>query len=142
MPSAKGERRRATFALAGLALTLVLAVAVSAAAGSAKDAKPRQTLTQLRLLKDTAGTKAFWARAAKPKRSAAKKVSFRASKFRPVTLDARRLRTVLARAPRERTAASRTRPFVISLPAPNGAVHRFALQQSAMMAPGLARKHP
>jgi hypothetical protein len=142
MQSAKGERRRATFALAALALTLVLAIGVSAAAVSAKDAKPRQTLKQLRLLEDTAGTKGFWAGAAKPKRLAGKTVAVRASKYRPIKLNARRLRGVLARAPRERTAAARTHPLVISLPAPNGAFHRFALQRSAIMAPGLALKHP
>jgi hypothetical protein len=98
MQSARGERRAATFALPGLVLTLVLAVGVSAAGVSAKDAKPRQTLKQLRLLEDTAGTNGFWAPAAKPKRVAGKKVAVRAAKYRPLKLDAKRLGAVLARA--------------------------------------------
>jgi hypothetical protein len=138
----EGERSRASFALACLTLGLVPTTGVSAAAVSAKDAQPRQTLKQLRLLKDTAATKRFWAQASKPKRAAGHKVAVRARKFRSVTLNTRQLRAVLARAPRERTAAARTHPLVLSLPAPNGAFHRFAIRQSSIMAPGLARKHP
>ena len=59
-----------------------------------------------------------------------------------MSLNTARLRSVLARAPRERTTAARTNPLVVSLPAPNGAFHRFALVQYPIMAPGLARKHP
>ena len=59
-----------------------------------------------------------------------------------MSLNTARLRSVLARAPRERTTAARTNPLVISLPAPNGTFHRFALVEYPIMAPGLARKHP
>ena len=51
-------------------------------------------------------------------------------------------RAPAARAPRERTTAARTNPLVISLPAPSGSFHRFALVEYPIMAPGLARKHP
>ena len=112
-------------------MALVVAIGVSAATVSAQDATPRQTIKQLRLLKDTAKTKRFWARASKPRRVAGKKVAVHARKFRSVKLDTPRLRSVLARAPQERTAAARTNPLVVSLPAPNGAFHRFALQRSA-----------
>ena len=135
------SRRRGSFA-AGLVLALVVAIGVSAATVSAQDATPRQTIKQLRLLKDTAKTKRFWARASKPRRVTGKKVAVHARKFRSVKLDTPRLRSVLARAPQERTAAARTSPLVVSLPAPNGAFQRFALQQSAIMAPGLAKRHP
>ena len=33
-------------------------------------------------------------------------------------------------------------PVTIALPAPDGSFQRFTLAQSAIMAPGLARKHP
>jgi hypothetical protein len=134
-------RRRGSFA-AGLVLALVVAIGISAATVSAQDATPRQTIKQLRLLKDTAETKRFWARASKPRRVAGKRVAVHARKFRSVKLDTARLRSVLARAPRERTAAARTNPLVISLPVPNGTFHRFALHRSAIMAPGLAKRHP
>ena len=134
--------RRGTFVTAGLVLAAVVAVAVSAAAVPAQSAAPSQTEKHLRALKDTLGTKHLWAKAAKPRRSAGQKVGVHAQKVRPVSLDAARLRSVLARAPRERTTAARTNPLVISLPAPNRTFHRFALAEYPIMAPGLARKHP
>ncbi|HEV2903391.1 MAG TPA: M12 family metallo-peptidase, partial [Gaiellaceae bacterium] len=134
--------RRGSFAAAGLMLGVVLAVAVSAAAVPAQSAAPSQTEKQLRALKDTLGTKHLWAKAAKPRRAAGRKVGVHAKNLRAVQLNTTRLRSVLARAPRERTTAARTNPLVISLPAPNGSFHRFALREYAIMAPGLARKHP
>ena len=71
-----------------------------------------------------------------------KKVGVQATRFRTVNLNAARLRPVLARAPREFTVAARRRPLVVSLPAPNGAFQRFAIAQSAIMSPGLAKRHP
>ncbi len=65
-----------------------------------------------------------------------------AREFRALTLDTADLRGVLALAPRERTAAARTSPLVVSLPAPNDTFQLFALQESAIMAPGLAKRHP
>jgi hypothetical protein len=134
--------RRGTFATAGLVLAAVVAVAVSAAAVPAQSAAPRQTEKHLRALKDTLGTKDLWAKTAKPRRAAGRKVGVHARKARPMSLNTARLRSVLARAPRERTTAARTNPLVISLPAPNGSFHRFALVEYPIMAPGLARKHP
>jgi hypothetical protein len=134
------KRRRAwrhgSFVAVGLVLGLMLAVGVSAAA---QTPTPRQTIKQLRLLKDPAGTKSFWKQAARPKRVRGLKVGVNARKLRAVTLNTQRLRATLARAPLERT---RTRPLVVSLPAPNCTFHRFALTRSAIMAPGLARRHP
>ena len=114
------SRRPATFAAAAIAVGLVLAVTVSAASVSAQTATPRESFKQLRLLKDTARTARFWTRVSKPGRSAGRKVGVHARKFRSVRLDTARLKSVLARAPHERTAAARTRPVVVSLPAPNG----------------------
>ena len=135
-------RRRGTFVTAGLVLAAVVAVAVSAAAVPAQSAAPSQTEKHLRALKDTLGTKHLWAKAVKPRRAVGRKVGVHASRFRPVSLNTARLRSVLARAPRERTTAARANPLVISLPAPNGSFHRFALVEYPIMAPGLARKHP
>ena len=135
-------RRRGTFVTAGLVLAAVVAVAVSAAAVPAQSAAPSQTEKHLRALKDTLGTKHLWAKAAKPRSAVGRKVGVHASRFRSVSLNTARLRTVLARAPRERTTAARTSPLAISLPAPNGSIHRFALVEYPIMAPGLARKHP
>src|SRR5262245_41742102 len=113
------SRAALTFAAAGVAVGLVLAVTVSAASVSAQTATPRESFKQLRLLKDTARTTRFWTSASKPGQVAGRKVGVHARKFRSVRLDAVRLKSVLARAPRERTAAARTRPVVVSLPAPN-----------------------
>ena len=135
-------RRRGTFVTVGLVLVAVLAVAVSAAAVPAQSAAPTQTEKNLRALRDTLGTKHLWAKAAKPRLAAGRKLGVHAGKVRPVSLNTARLRSVLARAPRERTTAARTNPLVISLPAPNGAFHRFALVEYPIMAPALARKHP
>src|SRR6185437_13518989 len=40
------------------------------------------------------------------------------------------------------TRAARFHPAVVSLPGPDGRFQRFALARSAIMSPGLARKHP
>ena len=135
-------RRKGAFVTAGLALALVLAVSVSAATVPTKKTNPRQTLKQLRQIKDLAGTKHFWTRSARPGKVRGKKVGVQANRFRTVNLNAARLRAVLARAPREFTVAARRRPLVVSLPAPNGAFQRFAIAQSAIMSPGLAKRHP
>ena len=48
----------------------------------------------------------------------------------------------LAGAPREFTPAARRQPLVVSLPTPEGGFERFALQESPVMEPGLAARHP
>jgi hypothetical protein len=133
-------RRRGTFVTAGLVLALICGLTAGAGV-AAKSPAPRDSAKQLRALKDVLGTKHAWAKAAKPRR-AGRKLGVNARKMRTLSLSAARLRSMLARAPMERTAAARTNPLVISLPAPNGSFHRFAITQSRIMAPGLARKHP
>jgi hypothetical protein len=136
------SRRWGSLTTAGLAVGLVLAVCISAAAVPAESAAPTQTAKQLRSLRDTLGTKRFWTKAAKPRVRSGRKVAVHARKFRSVAVNTARLRSVLARAPRERTTGARTNLLVVSLPAPNGAFHQFALQESAIMSPGLAKRHP
>jgi hypothetical protein len=65
-----------------------------------------------------------------------------AKSMRSFTLDRAGLTSTLRSAPRERTAAARKHPVRITLPAPNGTFQRFALAQSAIMSPGLAKLHP
>jgi len=124
--------RRGSLLTIGIVLGLALAIAGSAATVSAESAAP----------KDVHNTKGFWTKAARPGPARGRTVAVHAQKFRPLTLNTTRLRSVLARAPRERTIAARNDPLVVSLPAPDGAFQLFALQQSAIMAPGLARRHP
>ena len=126
----------------GLVLGLVLVVGVSAAAVSARGVAPGQSAQQLRSLADAYETKGLWAKAAKPQSASGRKVVVHARKARSFTLDTAGLRSVLAHAPRENTPAARDNPLVVSLPAPDGSFHRFALQESAIMEPGLARRHP
>ena len=125
----------------GLVLGLVLTVAVLAAAVSAQRV-PEQSAKQLRALKDAHGTQNFWSKAAKPGPIRGVKVAVHARKFRPLTLDSADLRAALDDAPREFTPAASSDPLVISLPTPGSSFQRFALQESAIMAPGLAERHP
>ena len=128
------DRRRSRRAGAwtiGIVLGLAVAVAISAASVTAQSAAP----------KDVYDTKSFWAEAAKPEPERGKKVAVTPLRARFLTLDTARLQPVLAQRPRERTPAA-NHPLLVSLPAPNGAFQQFALQESAIMAPGLARRHP
>jgi hypothetical protein len=72
-------------------------------------------------------TKSFWTEATKPELERGKKVALTPLRARFLTLDTARLRPVLAQAPRERTPAA-NHPLLVSLPAPNGTFHEFALQ--------------
>ncbi|MET4076348.1 IPT/TIG domain-containing protein [Hymenobacter sp. UYCo722] len=56
-----------------------------------------------------------------------------------LTLDEAALRAVLATAPPEGQASA---PLVLALPRPDGSVARFAVRETAVMAPELARKFP
>ena len=116
---------------------LAAAIALSATAVSA--GSPSRATVPVR---DPYGTKAFWAPAAKPAVAEGQKVAVHALRVRALRLDTRALAPVLARAPRENTPLARTSPLVLDLPAPNGKFQRFALQESAIMAPGLAARHP
>ncbi len=121
------------FALA--AFVAVIVVAMPAGAGSTK-----------RALRDAHGTRAFWHQTpletAVARSAARPALRLRTKGVRAFTLKRASLRKALAKAPREFTRAARVRPVVISLPAPNGRFQRFALARSAIMAPGLQRKHP
>lgn len=57
------------------------------------------------------------------------------------TLNRGQIARLLAQAPKERTAAARSNPLVISLPGPNGAFQRFELTNAPVMAEGMAARH-
>jgi hypothetical protein len=95
--------------------------------------------------KDTRNSKTFWHQAtARPAlRHGVKPVlKLRTTHVQAFTLNRSSLHKVLAAAPRERAKAAKNHPLVVSFPAPNGRFQRFELQQSAIMSPGLALKHP
>jgi hypothetical protein len=122
-------------AIGTVAAAVVIAVALPAGAGANK-----------RAFQDVHRTKAFWhktsLKTALERRGARPALRLRARHDRSFTLNRSALRKVLGAAPRERTRAARLHPVVVSLPVPNGRFQRFALARSAIMSPGLARKHP
>lgn len=63
-------------------------------------------------------------------------------RFRSFTLNRTGMERVLANAPLEYSETARKRNFIISLPAPKGGFQRFAVQESPVMEPGLAKLHP
>ena len=67
------------------------------------------------------------------------KAQIKAGKLRAYTLDRGAAAEVLATAPAESPAIDGA---IISLPAPTGELQRFALEQTTVMAPELAAKHP
>jgi hypothetical protein len=86
---------------------------------------------------------AVWRAAAKP--AATRTADITAARLRAFTLDAAGMKAKLATAP---TAGLRARAMAtgtgatISLPAPDGTFQRFAVQESPVMDPALAAKHP
>ena len=62
-------------------------------------------------------------------------------RFASFTLNQRGMAQTLTSAPRESARLAR-KPLVISLPGPNGRFQRFAVQESPIMEPGLAARHP
>src|SRR3989442_3882364 len=82
-------------------------------------------------LRDVHGTKAFWHLTTLTAAQHARPALRLRGQVRAFTLQRRALKGVLALA-----------PVVVSMPAPDGSFQRFTLAQSAIMAPGLARKHP
>lgn len=62
--------------------------------------------------------------------------------YRTVQLDMNALRAQLANAPWELTDAARNTPLIIELPAPDGTMARFQVEEYRMMEPGLAAQFP
>ncbi len=66
----------------------------------------------------------------------------RPRRFRTFTLDRAGMAERLAAAPYERSLVAREHPLVLALPAPDGRFQRFAVQESPIMEPELAARHP
>ncbi|HYE16109.1 MAG TPA: hypothetical protein VD968_16850, partial [Pyrinomonadaceae bacterium] len=62
--------------------------------------------------------------------------------YRTVRLDGGALSEVLSAAPLEFTAAARQSQAVLSVPMPDGSFSRFRVEESPIMEPALAAKHP
>jgi hypothetical protein len=112
----------------------LIAVVLPAAAGAKRHAFP-----------DTHHTRSFWRQT--PLRAATRvkarpALELSVKQVHPYSLNRGALHRVLATAPAEFTRAARFHPAVVSLPGPDGRFQRFALARSAIMSPGLARKHP
>jgi trimeric autotransporter adhesin len=116
----------------GILLPLALTLVAAIPAGTAENpVDPTQYLWQSIEGPAPAGLAAQTARtAARPRR------------IRTLTLNRGGLEAVMAGAPLERTRAARERTLVLSLPAPGGEFERFAVQESPVMEPALAAKHP
>ncbi|MHC4401514.1 MAG: reprolysin-like metallopeptidase, partial [Planctomycetota bacterium] len=69
-------------------------------------------------------------------------VSVEASRFESFTLDADLLRATLSEAPLEHTPEAAESPVTIAVPAPDGGLARFRVEESPVMAPALAAKFP
>ncbi|HET7856268.1 MAG TPA: M12 family metallo-peptidase, partial [Gaiellaceae bacterium] len=134
----RGRSRLGSFAALGLVAALGLSVAVTAATVSAQNLAP----TDVPAAADVHNTRAFWAPAAKPSPAPGRNAAVHVRASRSLSLDTASLASVLAQAPRERTPAARISPLVVSFPAPDGSFDLFALEESAIMAPGLAARHP
>ena len=130
------RRKRLAVLLTGMFVVgAAVVIALPAGAGSNRQA-----------LRDVHGTKAFW-RQTTLKRAIAQSpgmptLKLRGKHIRPFRLDVRSLHKTLASTPWEHTRGARLHPAVVSLPAPNGRFQRFALARTAIMSPGLQRKHP
>ena len=122
------RRRIAAVTLALFALSALSTVAMPAAAGS--DGKP--------------ATKSFWKNVGGelPTTKNGKEVVIEPESFRALDLDTAALAATLDDAPVEETTAAAAAPLVVSLPAPDGGFQSFRLEESPVMEPELAAKHP
>ena len=62
--------------------------------------------------------------------------------FQSYTLDRNGMAVLLSTAPAQYSEAATTNPLVLSLPNPCGGFERFTVEESPVMEPGLAAKHP
>jgi hypothetical protein len=91
----------------------------------------------------------FWQEVPKPEAAAfgqaaspGKRIEVRARRFRAFTLNREAMQRTLTAAPMEFTGAARQTQFILSLPAPAGGFQRFSVNESPVMEPGLAKRHP
>jgi hypothetical protein len=140
----RGGRR---LAICGLVLTALVAIAIPAGAEALDGSKrsSAQVARNLRSSKDTHATASLWkqsAQSAARTRAGSGDPIVKPDEFKPFTLDRAGLQAALEQAPREGTPAAAQQPLVLSLPAPDDGFQRFAIVESPIMEPALARDHP
>jgi hypothetical protein len=117
-------------------------------AGGVHDAARHAMLRDARtpdvnVLARTSGADRVWQPlSALPAAPAGKRSYLTLTEFAPFRIDAPGLRNLLAQAPQEFTAAARTDPLVLSLPAPDGSLQRFGVQETQVLAPELEAQFP
>lgn len=77
-----------------------------------------------------------------PAAPAGKQSYLHLSAYTPFAIDARRLKSTLATAPTEFTAAGRSSPLVMSLPTPDGTLARFRVTESPILSPEDSARFP
>ena len=145
--SGRTTRRVASTIVTFMVISALAIVAVPVTAGASNRASSPAAKTVAPNLRAAKGTNNLWHVVSQngvvPSALASSKpLGVHATHATLSTLDAAGMRNVLAKAPMEFTAAARTNPVVISLPAPDGTFQRFAVVYSPIMMPGLAKKYP
>ncbi|HEV8117793.1 MAG TPA: M12 family metallo-peptidase, partial [Thermoanaerobaculia bacterium] len=136
--------KRVVFSGISAVFLMILALAAPAWASQAKAsaAKPGQPDDS----PAAAATRDLWqsvtADTAKIRALGAREAAVRPAAGSALRLNHDGMRTLLARAPLERSEAAKASPLVLDLPAPDGQFQRFVLTDSPVMEPGLAAKHP
>jgi trimeric autotransporter adhesin len=134
---------------AGLVIIAIIAGALSTPPGRAALVAPPAGEPQLsndmsRASAANGPGKDLWQPATITQRSArtGSKPAIQPLRLSSYTLNRGGMAALLGTAPRERTQAARANPLVLSLPNPRGEFQSFTVQEAAVMAPGLAAKHP
>ena len=130
MSRSRRNSRWATAFVAALTLAALVGVVAPPAGASPSGAAP----STARLWHEVAGRPA--------PNHAGHDVSIHAVRMRTFTLDRAGMASALTAAPLEFTSAARSAPMTIAIPGPSKGFQRFAIQESPVMEPGLALKHP
>src|SRR5512135_2601388 len=136
---------------AGTTVAPALATAPSTAAAPAERSSSRISasieqsgLTAIAVSAPNGVGKDLWQRVAgtPPPGRAGAKPEIKPRHFGGYKLNRGGMAALLATAPNEHSQAARKNPLVLSLPKPDGTFESFAIQESPIMEPGLAAKHP
>ena len=129
--------------LAGLTIIAVIAAFVLPAVPGALAALPAAVSAGAQGAPNGAG-KDLWQHVPgtpSPARAGAQP-AVKARRSESYTLSRRGMSALLATAPNEHSQAARKNPLALSLPNPRGGFETFTIEESPIMEPGLAAKHP